>query len=43
MVLPDLRAGKFYMWAYMESTDDNVRSRFEHIMERRNPKPLPLR
>ena len=43
MVLQDLRAGKFYMWPFMQSTDDNVRSRFEHIMERRNPEPRPLR
>jgi len=43
MVLRDLREGKFYMWPYMESTDDNVRSRFERIMERRNPEPRSLR
>jgi NAD(P)-dependent dehydrogenase (short-subunit alcohol dehydrogenase family) len=42
-VVEDLRAGKFYMWPFMQSTDDNVRSRFEHIMDRRNPEARPLR
>jgi NAD(P)-dependent dehydrogenase (short-subunit alcohol dehydrogenase family) len=43
MVLQDLLAGKFYMWPFMQSTDDNVHYRFENIMERRNPEPRPLR
>jgi NAD(P)-dependent dehydrogenase (short-subunit alcohol dehydrogenase family) len=43
MVLQDLRAGKFYMWPYLESTDAGVRYRFDNVMGRSNPEPRPLR
>ena len=43
MVLQDLRAGRFYMFPYMQAVDDNVRARFESIINRRNPEPRPLR
>ena len=43
MVLHDLLEGKFYMWPFLQSTDDNVRFRFDNVMERRNPEPRRLR
>jgi NAD(P)-dependent dehydrogenase (short-subunit alcohol dehydrogenase family) len=43
MVLEDLRAGRFYMFPFMEAVDANVRARFDNIINRRNPEPRPLR
>jgi NAD(P)-dependent dehydrogenase (short-subunit alcohol dehydrogenase family) len=43
MVLDDLRAGRFYMWPFLQSTDDAVRYRFDNVMNRSNPEPRALR
>jgi NAD(P)-dependent dehydrogenase (short-subunit alcohol dehydrogenase family) len=43
MVLADLKAGKFYMWPFLQSTDDAVRYRFDNVMNRRNPEPRAMR
>ena len=43
MVVDDLRAGRFYMFPYMEAVDANVRARFDNILDRTNPEPSPLR
>jgi NAD(P)-dependent dehydrogenase (short-subunit alcohol dehydrogenase family) len=42
-VLEALLEGRFYMFPFMQRVDDNVRARFEEIIERRNPVARPMR
>jgi NAD(P)-dependent dehydrogenase (short-subunit alcohol dehydrogenase family) len=42
-VLEALLEGRFYMFPFMQTVDDNVKARFEEIIERRNPVARPMR
>jgi hypothetical protein len=33
----------FYIFPYLERVDDNVRYRFDNIINRTNPEPRPMR
>jgi NAD(P)-dependent dehydrogenase (short-subunit alcohol dehydrogenase family) len=42
-VLEAVLEGRFYIFPFMQRVDDNVRARFEEIIERRNPVSRPMR
>ena len=42
-VLDAVLEGRFYIFPFMQRVDDNVKARFEEIIERRNPVNRPMR
>jgi NAD(P)-dependent dehydrogenase (short-subunit alcohol dehydrogenase family) len=42
-VLEAVLEGRFYIFPFMQRVDDNVRARFDEIIERRNPEARPMR
>jgi NAD(P)-dependent dehydrogenase (short-subunit alcohol dehydrogenase family) len=42
-VLQGLLEGRFYIFPHMDVVDDNVRYRFDNIINRRDPEPRPMR
>lgn len=42
-VLQGLLEGRFYIFPQMDVVDDNVRARFDNIINRRDPEPRPMR
>jgi NAD(P)-dependent dehydrogenase (short-subunit alcohol dehydrogenase family) len=42
-VLQAVLNNQFYIFPYMERVDDNVRYRFDNIINRKNPEPRPMR
>jgi NAD(P)-dependent dehydrogenase (short-subunit alcohol dehydrogenase family) len=42
-VLQAVLEGRFYIFPHLDVVDDNVRYRFDNIINRRNPEPRPMR
>ena len=42
-VLEGLLEGRFYIFPHMDVVDDNVRARFDNIINRKDPEPRPMR
>ena len=42
-VLQAVLEERFYIFPHMDVVDENVKARFENILERRNPKPRAMR